>query len=95
MEYQKITNLLGGNISDKVSKCITKKWIEVHDLSGDAHDRYKSTKQIRFKALMFIYCCIYDAYIVVKKTIAVTRANNAAYDKRFAFKIMHHLFLAK
>ena len=30
MEYQKITNLLG-NITDKMPKFITKKWIEVHD----------------------------------------------------------------
>ena len=30
MEYQKITNLLG-HTSDKVSRFITKKWIEVHD----------------------------------------------------------------
>ena len=30
MEYQKITNLLG-NTSDKVSRFITKKGIEVHD----------------------------------------------------------------
>ena len=34
MEYQKITNLLG-NITDKVSRFITKKWIEVHDQSGE------------------------------------------------------------
>ena len=32
MEYQKITNLLG-NVTDKVPKLITKKWIEVHDQS--------------------------------------------------------------
>ena len=30
MEYQKITNLLG-NISDKVPRFITKRWIEVHE----------------------------------------------------------------
>ena len=34
MEHQKITNLLG-NITDKVSRFITKKWIEVHDQSGE------------------------------------------------------------
>ena len=34
MEYQKITNLLG-NTTDKVSRFITKKWIEVHDQSGE------------------------------------------------------------
>ena len=31
---------------------ITKKWIEVHDQSGTAEDRYKLRKQIRFKASM-------------------------------------------
>ena len=34
MEYQKITNLLG-NTLDKVPRFITKKWIEVHDQSGE------------------------------------------------------------
>ena len=29
-------------------KFITKKWIEVHDQSGNAGNRYKSSKQIRF-----------------------------------------------
>ena len=47
MEYQKITNLLG-TTPDEVPRIITKKWIEVHDQSGDAEDRYKSRKQIRF-----------------------------------------------
>ena len=34
MEYQKITNFLG-NISDKVPRFITRKWIEVYDQSGE------------------------------------------------------------
>ena len=50
MEYEKITNLLV-NIPDKVPKFITKKWIEVHDQSANAENRYKSSKQIRFKTL--------------------------------------------
>ena len=33
MEYRKITNLFG-NISDKIPKFITKKWVEVYDQSG-------------------------------------------------------------
>ena len=49
MEYQKITNLLR-NIPDKAPRFITKKWIKVHDQSGTAEDRYKPSKQIRFKA---------------------------------------------
>ena len=44
MEYQKIANLLG-NIPDKVRKFNTKKWIEVHDQSGNAENIYKSSKQ--------------------------------------------------
>ena len=39
MEHQKTTNL-SGNISDKVPKFITKKWIAVHDQSDQSsHDQ--------------------------------------------------------
>ena len=48
MEYQKITNLLG-NISNKVCRFIIKKWIEVHDQSGNAENRYNPNQQLRFK----------------------------------------------
>ena len=67
MEYQKITDLLG-NISDKVPRFITKKWMKVHDQSGTAEDRYKPSKQIRFKTSMLRsdLCDYSDAYIVVK-----------------------------
>ena len=51
MEYQKITNLLG-KTPDEGPKFITKKSMEVHDQSGNAEDRYKPSKQIRFKASM-------------------------------------------
>ena len=44
MEYQKIANLLG-TASDNVSIFITKKWVEVHDQSGN--DRYNPSKQIQ------------------------------------------------
>ena len=43
MEYQKIASLLG-NIPDKVPRFITKKWIQVHDQSGTAENRYKPSK---------------------------------------------------
>ena len=43
MEYQMITSLLG-TTSDNVPRFITKKWIEVHDQSGSAEDRYKPSK---------------------------------------------------
>ena len=40
MEYQKMTNLLGTTL-DEVPRFITTKWVEVHDQSGSADDRYK------------------------------------------------------
>ena len=84
MEYQKITNLLG-NTLDKVPRFITKKWIEVHDQSGETDN---TNKQIRFKAsiLRSDSCDYNDAYIVVKGTITVTDPNAVAYDKKLAFK---------
>ena len=48
MECQKITNLLG-NISDKLPKFITKKWIEIHYQSGNSDNRCKPGKEIIFK----------------------------------------------
>ena len=68
MEYQKITNLLGTTI-DEIPRFITKKWVEVHDQSGSAEDRYKPSKQIRFKTSMLRsdLCDFSDAYIVVKR----------------------------
>ena len=72
-EYQKITNLLGTTF-DEVPRFITEKWVEVHDQSGSADDRYKPSKQIRFKTSMLRsdLCDFNDAYIVVKWTITVT-----------------------
>ena len=51
IEYQKITNLLDTK-SDNVPRFITKKWIKVHQHSANAEDRYKPSKQIRFKKPM-------------------------------------------
>ena len=87
MEYQKITNLLGTTL-DEIPRFITKKWVEVHDQSGSAEDRYKPSKQIRFKTSMLRsdLCDFSDAYIVVKGTITVTNPVNDAYDKKLAFK---------
>ena len=78
MEYQKITNLLE-TASDNVPRFITKKWVEVHDQSGSAKDRYKSSKQIRFKISMLRsdLCDFSEAHIVFKGTITVTNPNNA------------------
>ena len=74
MEYQKITNLLGPML-DEIPRFITKKWVEVHDQSGSADDRYKPNKQIRFKTSMLRsdLCDYSDAYIVVKGDITLTK----------------------
>ena len=76
MEYQKITNLLGTTL-DEVPRFITKKWVEVYDQSGSADDRYKPSKQIRFKTSMLRsdLCDYSDAYIVVKGDITLTKTN--------------------
>ena len=65
-----------------------KKWVEVYDQSCSAEDRYKPSKQIRFKISMLRseLCNFSDAYIVVKGTITVTNPDNNAYDKKLPFK---------
>ena len=75
MEYQKITNLLN-NISDKVTRFITKKWIEIHDQSGET---YNTNKQIRFKTSMLRSdpCHYSDGYIVAKGIITVSATDGA------------------
>ena len=87
MEYQKITNLLGTTL-DEIPRFITKKWVKVHDQSGSADDRYKPSKQIRFKisTLRSDLCDFSDVYIAVKGTITVSDPTNANYDKKLAFK---------
>ena len=91
LEYQKITNVLGARLS-KVPKFITKKWIEVHDQSGSAEDRYKPSKQIRFKTSMLRsdLCDFSDAYIVVKGTITLTKTDGRGFidirNRFLAFK---------
>ena len=92
MEHQKITNLLG-TTPDEMPRFITKKWVEVHDQSGDANDRYKPSKKMRFKTSIqrSDLCDFSDAYIVVKlyiivETITITNPDNDAYEKELAFK---------
>ena len=98
--YQKITNLLGTTL-DEVPRCITKKWVEVHDQSCSSDDRYKPSKQIRFKTSMLWLdlCDFSDVYIVVKGTITVTDSNDANYDKKlllaFQKQIIHSLIMQK
>ena len=67
---------------------LQKKWIEIYDQSVSAEDRYKPSKQIRFKTskLRSDLCNFNDPYIVVKITITVTDPNDDAYGKKLAFK---------
>ena len=83
----KITKLLY-NIPDKAPKFINKIWIEVYDQSGNADDRYKPNKQIRFKTSMLQsdLCNYSDEYFNVDGTLAVAESNNDAYDKKLALK---------
>ena len=88
MEYQKITNLLG-TTPNEVPRFITKNWIEVHDQLGNAEDRYKLSKQIRFKTSM-LKSDLSDAYIVVKGTITLTKTDGRRFidirNRCLAFK---------
>ena len=70
MECQRIKNSLD-NIPDKVPIFITKKSIEVHDQSREAHN---TNKQIRFKTSMLRsdLCDFSDPYIVVKGIVTVS-----------------------
>ena len=76
MEYQKITNLLD-TMHDEVPRFITKKWVEVYNQAGTADNRYKPSKQTRFKTSMLRsdLCDYSDAYIVVKGDITLTKTN--------------------
>ena len=80
MKYQKTTKLID-TASDNVPRFITKKWIEVYDQSSNAENKYKQSKQRRFKASMLQsnLCDYSDAYIVVKETNKVADPNNNVY----------------
>ena len=80
MEQQKITNLID-TASDNLPRSITKNWIEVHDQPGSAEDRYKPSKQIRFKTsiLRSDLCDFCDTYLVVKGTITLTKADEKGF----------------
>ena len=60
---------------------MTKKWIEVNDISGE---QYSVNKNIRFKTPMqrSDLCDYSDAYIVVKRRISVKDTNNANKRKK-------------
>ena len=74
MEYQKITNLLDTTFNN-VPKFIIIKWIEVHDQSGSAEDRYKPNKQVRFKTsvLRLDVCDAYMMHILLFKGVSTAR----------------------
>ena len=74
MVFQKITNYLGTAL-DEVPRFITKKWIEVHDQSGNAEDRYKPSKQIRYKTSMLRSDLrdFSDAYNVIKELLPLQK----------------------
>ena len=86
MEFQKISNFLDTTLDDKdLPRFVTKKWIKVYDQS---EKNYSPNKEIRIKRSMLRsnLCNFSDAYIFVKRTIAVTNPNNAKRNKAVAFK---------
>ena len=91
MECQKIINLLDGT-SDNVIRFVIPKWIEVHDQSRSAEDRYKPREWKRFKTSMLrLNLCDYnDAYIVVKGDITLTKTEGRGFidvrNRFLAFK---------
>ena len=91
MEYHKIANLLD-TAFDEVPRFVMKIWIEAHNQSGSADDRYQPNKQIRFKTSLqrSNLCDCFDAYIVVKGDIALTKTNGRGIidirNKFLAFK---------
>ena len=87
MEYQKITNLFD-TMLDEVPRFVTKKWVEVHDQAGSANNRYKPSKQIRFKTSMLRsdLCDYSDAYIVVKEDITLTKTIIDIRNRLLAFQ---------
>ena len=88
MEHYKISNLL--NVST-VSKFVTRKWIEVNDLSSG---QYSVNKNIMFKTSMLRsdLCDYRDAYIIVKGTITVEGNDDSKKEiKNYHFRKMLHL----
>ena len=89
MEYQEIANLLNDE-SNKPSKFRTRNWVEIND---DIRGAYSPNKEIRFKTAMLrsSLCDYSDAFILVKRNIAVNKtagagaaANNT--NKKVIFK---------
>ena len=73
IEFQKITNFLDiTSDNEDLPIFVTKKWIEVYDLS---EGNYNDNKEIRIKTSMLRsdLCDFSGAYIVVKGNITVTK----------------------
>ena len=83
MEHCKISKLSNNST---VSKLVTKKWIEVNDLSSG---QYSIDKSLRFKTsvLRSDLCDYSDVYIVVKGTIDLLAAAANQNDKAPVLKI--------
>ena len=75
MEYQKIANLLD-SASNQPSKFRTRNWVEINDESRGTY----TSNDIKFKTTMLrsSLCDYADAYILVKGTITITGAKDAA-----------------
>ena len=82
MEHHEISKLLKDS---PVSNFVTKKWVEVNDLSSG---QYSINKSIRIKTWLRSDLRDYsDAYIVVKRIISLTGTNaNNRRNKKLAFK---------
>ena len=83
VEHYKIFKLLNDST---VSQFVTKKWVDVNDLSSG---QYSVNKNIRFKTSMLrSYICGYsDAYIVVKGRLTVEGDNDSKErNKELTFK---------
>ena len=83
MEHHKISKLLNDST---VSKFVTRKWIEVNDLSGG---QYSVKENITFKTSMLRQCLrdYSGGYIVVKGLITLEgRDKNKSANKNLIFK---------
>ena len=83
MEHYKISKLL---YDPCVSKFVTKKWVEVNDLSSGQYSVNKSIKFITSMLIADLYDYS-DAYIIVKGIISVAGTNtNNRITKKLTFK---------
>ena len=78
---------------------LLKKWVEAHDQSGNVEDRYKPSKQIRFKASMLRsdlcdYTDLVMHILLLKELLLLQIQITIRMTKNQLLEIMHHLFLA-